>query len=131
MVSYVKNYFKEEFFVEGLQLTILTQDDLERRYNNLKDTTMARLTDLAVAEGYSIGILQYNGLSLDYVPGWSINAGRALASHFKGHSYKIGVFTDLSEVEKDKLYFSFKTKKCVQIAHSLSGCDSDGFIYNT
>ena len=26
--------------------------------------------------------------------------------------------------------FAFKTKKGVQIAHSLSGCDSEGFIYN-
>lgn len=50
--------------------------------------------------------------------------------NFKGEHYKIGMFTDLSEIGEDKVYFSFKTKKGVQIAHSLSGCDSEGFIYN-
>ena len=32
-----------------LQLTILTQEDLKRRYDKLKNTNMAHLTDEAIA----------------------------------------------------------------------------------
>lgn len=117
--------------MKELQLTILTKEDLERRYDHqLKNTRMARLTDEAVAEGYSIGILHYIGLGMGSASEWHRNVQSAVAMHFKGQRYKIGVFTDLSEVNNDKLYFSFKTKKGVQIAHSLSGCDSEGFIFN-
>lgn len=113
-----------------LQLTLLTSKDLKRRYDALKNTNMARFTNEAIARGYSIGILEYPGLSEDEASNWLDYAKNAIAMNFKGQSYKIGAFTDLSEVSKDKLYFSFKTKKGVQIAHSLSGCDSEGFIYN-
>lgn len=114
-----------------LQLTILTQEDLEKRYDKLlKNTHMARFTNEAIAGGYSIGILQYNGLGEDDASNWLGYAKDVVAMNFKGHSYKIGAFTDLSEIEKDKLYFAFKTEKGVQIAHSFSGCDSEGFIYN-
>ena len=113
-----------------LQLTILTQEDLKKRYDNLKNTNMARFTNEAILSGFSIGILWYAGLSEDDARDWLRNAENAVAMNFEGQSYKIGTFTDLSEVDKDKLYFSFKTKKGVQIAHSLSGCDSEGFIYN-
>lgn len=113
-----------------LQLTILTSKDLEKRYDALKNTNMARFTNEAIARGYSIGILEYPGLSEDGASNWLEYAKNAVAMNFEGQSYKIGAFTDLSEVSKDKLYFSFKTKKGVQIAHSLSGCDSEGFIYN-
>lgn len=116
--------------MEKLQLTILTQKDLERRYGILKDTNMARFTKEETAKGYSIGILQYKGLHQDSAEDWLRHAESVVAMNFKGERYKIGMFTDLSEIGEDKLYFSFKTKKGVQIAHSLSGCDSEGFIYN-
>lgn len=51
--------------MKELQLTILTKKDLQSRYKQLENTRMARLTDDAVAEGYSIGILQYIGLEQD------------------------------------------------------------------
>ena len=113
-----------------LQLTILKEEDLKSRYGQLKDTQMARLTDEAVANGYSIAILHYTGLKFDSASEWLRYAENAIAARFKGQRYKIGAFTDLSKVDNDKLYFAFKTKKGVQIAHSLSGCDSEGFIYN-
>ncbi len=116
--------------MKKLQLTILTPKDLERRYDKLKNTKMACFTEEAIAGGYSIGVLQYPGLNLDSASDWLRYAQNVVAMNFKGQSYKIGIFTDLSEVDEDRLYFSFKTKKCVQIAHSLSGCDSEGFIYN-
>ena len=40
------------------------------------------------------------------------------------------LFTDLFETGQDNLYFAFKTKKGGQIAHSISGSDSEGFRYN-
>ena len=40
-----------------LQLTILTQEDLKKRYDNLKNTNMARFTNEAILSGFSIGIL--------------------------------------------------------------------------
>lgn len=113
-----------------LQLTVLTSKDLEKRYGALKNTNIARFTNEAISGGYSIGILEYPGLNEDDASNWLEYAKNAIAMNFEGQSYKIGAFTDLSEVSKDKLYFSFKTKKGVQIAHSLSGCDSEGFIYN-
>ncbi len=116
--------------MQELQLTILKKKDLKSRYERLKGTKMARLTDEAVADGYSIAILHYFGLERDSASEWLRYAKNAVAARFKGQSYKIGAFTDLSEVKNDKLYFAFKTKKGVQIAHSLSGCDSEGFIYN-
>lgn len=116
--------------MKKLQLTILTQKDLKMRYDKLKDTKMARFTEEAIAGGYSIGILQYTGLSQDSGSDWLRYAENVVAINFEGQRYKIGAFTDLSEVDKDKLYFAFRTKKGVQIAHSLSGCDSEGFIYN-
>ena len=116
--------------MKKLQLAILTQEDLEKRYDKLKNTNMARFTNEAIARGFSIGILRYSGLSEDDASDWLRYAKDAVAMNFEGQSYKIGVFTDLSEVAEDKLYFTFKTKKGVQIVHSLSGCDSEGFIYN-
>ena len=116
--------------MQKLQLTVLTSEDLKRRYYALKNTNMARFTNEAIARGYSIGILEYPGLSEDEASNWLDYAKNAISMNFKGQSYKIGAFTDLSEVSKDKLYFSFETKKGVQIAHSFSGCDSEGFIYN-
>ena len=113
-----------------LQLTVLTSKDLEKRYDALKNTNMARFTNETIARGYSIGILEYPGLSEDDASNWLEYAKNVIAINFEGQRYKIGAFTDLSEVSKDKLYFAFKTKKGVQIAHSLSGCDSEGFIYN-
>ncbi len=74
--------------------------------------------------------MQYAGLRKDNASDWLRYAKNIVATKFEGQSYKIGVFTDLSEVYEYKLYFAFKTKKDVQIAHSLSGCDSEGFIYN-
>lgn len=116
--------------MKELQLTILTTKDLKRRYDKLKDTRMDRLTEKAIKEGYSIGILHYNRLRDDTVTEWLSYARDAVAMNFTGKRYKIGIFTDLSEVGKDKLYFAFKTKDGVQIAHSLSGCDEEGFLFN-
>lgn len=116
--------------MKELQLTILTKEDLKSRYVELKNSRMARLTDEAVAEGYSIAILHYPSLKRDTASEWLRYAENTVAARFKGHRYKIGVFTDLSEVENDKLYFSFKTKKDVPLGHTSSGCDSDGFKYN-
>ena len=39
-----------------LQLTVLTSEDLKRRYDALKNTNMARFTNEAIQKGYSIGI---------------------------------------------------------------------------
>ena len=116
--------------MKELQLTILEEEDLRSRYEQLKNTRMTRLTDEAVANGYSIAMLHYPGLKFDSGSKWVKYAENAIAARFKGQRYKIGAFTDLSEVDHDKLYFAFKTKEGVQIAHSLSGCDSEGFIYN-
>ena len=116
--------------MKELQLTILTKKDLQSRYKKLENTRMAHLTDEAVKDGYSLGVLHYIGLEKDSAREWLDNAEVVVATNFKGQLYKIGAFTDLSEVYKGKLYFSFKTKKGVQIAHSISGCDSEGFIYN-
>ncbi len=116
--------------MKELQLTILTNENLQSRYKQLEKTNMARLTYEAVAKGYSIGILHYTGLEQDSAREWLDKAENVVAIQFKGQLYKIGAFTDLSEVNEDKLYFAFKTKKGVQIAHSISGCDSEGFIYN-
>lgn len=116
--------------MKELQLTILKKEDLKNRYERLKGTKIARLTDKAVADGYSIAILNYSGLGQDFVNEWLRYAENAVAAHFKGHRHKIGIFTDLSEIKNDKLYFAFKTKKDFQIAHSISACDSEGFKYN-
>ena len=90
---------------------------------------MEQMTKQAIAQGYSIGLLEYTGLRSDNANNWLRYAGNSVASTFKGQSYQIGVFTDLSEVYEDKLYFAFKTKKQVQFAHAIE--DSDGYIYNT
>ncbi len=117
--------------MKELQLTILKKEDLERRYEQLRDTQMAHLTEKAIADGYSIAILSYPGLKYDYAPEWLRNVRKAVAAHFKGYKYKIGAFTDLSQVGNDQLYFAFKTKwERVQIAHSLNGHDSEGFEFN-
>ena len=116
--------------MKELQLTILINKELQSRYKHLEYTNMARLTDEAVANGYSVGILHYTGLKQDSAREWLDNAKDVVAIHFEGQLYKIGTFTDLSEVNEDKLYFAFKTKKDLQIAHSTFGCDSEGFIYN-
>lgn len=97
--------------MKELQLTVLEEKDLKGRYEKLEDTRMARLTDEAVANGYSIGVLHYPGLELDSASEWLRYARNAIATRFKGQSYKIGIFTDLSKVENDKLYFAFKTKE--------------------
>ena len=109
--------------MKELQLTILKKEDLKNRYERLKGTKIARLTDKAVADGYSIAILNYSGLGQDFVNEWLRYAENAVAAHLKGHRYIIGIITDL-------LYFAFKTKKDFQIAHSISACDSEGFKYN-
>ena len=114
--------------MEKLQLFILTKKDLEKRYNNL-NTIAAHLTNEAISKGYSIAALHYEGLNKDAPHNWLENAHNEIASYFKGQSYKIGMFTDLSSVNNDVVFFSFKTKDGLQIAHSFTGCDSDEFIY--
>ena len=53
--------------MEKLQLTVLTSKDLKRRYDALKNTNMACFTNEAISEGYSIGILHYESLILNYI----------------------------------------------------------------
>ena len=117
---------------DEVELKVLTEKELEARYGKIKSTNIAKFTDEAIANGFQIGMIHYFGLKFDNASEWLAKAERAVSWQFKGLNYKIGMFTDLSDVNKnDNLYFSFKTKETpFQIAHSLSGHDSEGFIYN-
>ena len=117
--------------MEELQLTILTKEDLKSRYDKpeLKNTRMAQLTNDAIEAGCLIGELHYPNLRSDSVGNWLRYAAIKLAKRFRGLGYKIGAFTDLSEVHNDKLYFAFETRRNIAYV-CLSGCDSDGFRYN-
>lgn len=117
--------------MEELQLTILTKEDLKSRYDKpeLKNTRMAQLTNDAIEAGCLIGELHYPGLRSDSVDNWLRYAAIKLAKRFRGLGYKIGAFTDLSEVQNDKLYFAIEIRHCIVYEH-LAGCDSDGFRYN-
>ena len=117
--------------MEELQLTILTIEDLKSRYDKpgLKNTRMAQLTNDAIEAGCLIGELHYPNLRSDSVDNWLRYAAIKLAKRFRGLGYKIGIFTDLSEVHNDKLYFAFETRRNIAYV-CLSGCDSDGFRYN-
>ena len=116
--------------MKELHFTILTGNDLKKMYQYLTNTKMYRLTNKALSNGYSIGLLEYSGLSNDSARQWFDNATKAVTRNFPGYSYKIGVFTDLSEIQNDKLYFAFKTKYAMQVAHSFCSIDSEGFINN-
>lgn len=116
--------------MKKVELTVLSKEELETRYDNLKNKIAERLTKEAIENGYSIGCISYNGLS-EYEPNDLLdNIHEAVAKHFKGCSYKIGALTDLSEIRQDKVYFAFKVKERVQIAHNFCGCDSEGFADN-
>lgn len=117
--------------MKELQLRVLTQEEISYRYDNeLKGTKIALCTKGEIKNGYSIGVLEYDGLAEDSASNMLYYAEQAVSKNFKGYSYKIGKFTDLTEVHGfDRLYFSFKVKKENQIDH-YTGCDSQGFIYN-
>lgn len=97
---------------KGLQLTILTAEELEKRYLEIKDPDTIKITQRIVEEGYLIGLMEYEELSKQYIHDWANNAKKAVADKLNISSYYINfyTFTDLSEVINDKIYFAFKTK---------------------
>ena len=95
-----------------LQLTILTPEELEKRYTEIKDEDTISITKRIVEEGYSIGLLEYEELSKQYIHDWAYNAKKAVAHKFDMSSYYVNfyTFTDLSEVINNKIYFAFKSE---------------------
>lgn len=111
-----------------VKITVLTKEEIEERYSRLGNTKMARLTTEAVEKGYSIGLLEYVGLSEECATDWFREINNVLASECRGKcSYKIGNFTDLALLDQNKLYFAFKTKEETRF---VSGKDDEGYIYN-
>lgn len=97
---------------------VLSKQQLDERYSRLANTKMARLTKEAIEKGYSIALIEQEGLEkrIEYL---SYDTQVALEQSVpKSSVIKIWCFTDMSELDVDKIYVAFKELKCHACAHS-------------
>ena len=98
---------------------ILTVEELEKRYSaNMANTNMAKLTNEAINLGYSIALVEQNGLdSFDLCD--RLEAVQLALESLTNYVVRIWGYTDLSE--KNRIYVAFKTDG-IQCANSFSNC---------
>ena len=98
---------------------ILTVEELEKRYSaNMANTNMAKLTNEAINLGYSIALVEHDGLdSFDLYD--RLEAVQLALESITSCVIRIWGYTDMSE--KNRIYVAFKTDG-IPCVHSFSNC---------
>ncbi len=99
------------------KVKILTPKQLDERYFNLADTKMARLTQEALKKGYSIALINKNGLSHSEDLSCDVQVALEMSVP-KSSVISVWCYTDMSELDKDQIYVAFKELKNQACAHS-------------
>ncbi len=101
---------------------VLSKDQLDARYTWLANSNMAKLTKEAIEKGYSIALVEVEGLSRndDHL---TYDVHVALEQSVPRNSViKVWGYTDMSQMNADKIYVAFKELKGQACAHAF---DSD------
>lgn len=100
-------------------VTVLSSKKLKARYAKLANTRMAKLTEEAIRNGYSIACVQIEGLGTSKLLDYDVQVALE-QSVPKTSVIHIWCYTDLSEFRSDKVYVAFKELKGRACAHSFS-----------
>ena len=100
------------------KVTVLSMEQLKERYNlSLPNTRMDRLTKEAIDAGYSIALIEKEGLRRKKKLLFPV---RVALEHSVPRSsvIKLGCYTDMSQLGEDKIYVAFKELKNQACAHA-------------
>lgn len=97
---------------------VLSKKQLDERYSKLANTRMAKLTKEAIEKGYSIALIQKEGLRSR--TDWLLHDVQvALEQSVPRNSViKIWCYTDMSQLDDDSIYVAFKELKGQACAHA-------------
>lgn len=100
------------------KVMFLSKEQLDERYSKLANTKMAKLTKEAIEKGYSVALIQKEGLG--WRREWLLHSVQvALEQSVPRNSViKIWCYTDMSELRDDKIYVAFKELKGQACAHA-------------
>lgn len=99
------------------KVTVLSKEQLDERYSRLANTRMAKLTKEAIEKGYSIALVEKEGLNRrDWL---TYDVQVALEQSVPRNSViKVWCYTDMSQLDDDKIYVAFKELKGQACAHA-------------
>jgi len=101
---------------------ILSNEELDKRYPEGMENRMAKLTREAIEKGYSIALVEQEGLHDSGIL-LSHDVQVALESITpKSSVIEVWGYTDMSQFSKDKIYCAFKELKGEACAHSVTHC---------
>lgn len=100
---------------------ILSNDELDKRYPKGVNFRMAKLTREAIDKGYSIALIEQEGL---HNSNWlTQDVQVALECNTpKSSVIEVWGYTDMSQLSEDKIYCAFKEIKGEACAHSVTHC---------
>jgi len=98
---------------------VLSNEELDERYSSLSNTRMAKLTREAIERGYSIALVEKEGLRKEK---WLSHLVRVVLEQSVPRSsvIKLWRFTDMSQLDEDRIYVAFKELKFQACAHGMS-----------
>lgn len=98
---------------------VLSEKQLKERYSHLANTRMAKLTKEAIEKGYSIALVEKEGLKNGNLLAHKVQV--ALEQSVPRSSViQLWCFTDMSQMKEDKIYVAFKELKHQACAHASS-----------
>lgn len=100
-------------------VVVLSQEQLDERYSSLAGTRMAKLTKESIEKGYSIALVEREGLRREKRLWYRVQMALE-QSVSRSSVIKLWCFTDMSQLDKDKIYVAFKELKFQACAHGTS-----------
>ncbi len=101
------------------KVVVLSKEQLVERYSTLAGTRMAKLTKEAIENGYSIALVEKEGLKKALLLSHDVQAALE-QSVARSSVIKLWCFTDMSQMDEDKIYVAFKELKNQACAHGTS-----------
>lgn len=99
------------------KVTVLSKEQLDERYSRLANTRMAKLTKEAIEKGYSIALVEKEGLNRSDWLTYDVQV--ALEQSVPRNSViKVWCYTDMGQLDDDKIYVAFKELKGQACAHA-------------
>ena len=100
---------------------VLSKKELNKMYPKEVNSRMAKLTREALDKGYSIALIEQEGL---HSSKWLTQDVKVALESITPKSSAIEVwgYTDMSQLSEDKIYCAFKELKGSASAHSMTHC---------
>ena len=103
----------------NFKVTVLSKEQLQERYSRVANTRMAKLTKEAIEKGFSIALVEKEGLRKSHWLDYDVEV--ALEQSVPRNSViKVWGYTDMSQLYNDKIYVAFKELKGQACAHAIS-----------